>query len=110
MALTHTSYDWVISMRLDAFSDAPLPYARFTRSSVLYIPEDNDWGGINDQFCVGTPDVMTTYLNVFPTIDRWLQIPNYGPETILSQHLTSQRASVERFAFPYRLMNGKMFG
>lgn len=108
-ALTHTSYDWVISMRLDAFSLEPLPYARFQVPSVLYIPEDFDWGGVNDQFCIGTPDAMVTYMSVFPTIDRWLQVPNYGPEPILKWHLEAHDARVVRFPFQYRLINGKLY-
>jgi hypothetical protein len=110
MAVTQTHYDWVISVRLDALSDEPLPYDRFTRAAVLYIPEDNDWGGVNDQFCIGTLDAMASYMNVYPTIDRWLRTSDYGPETILRNHLEAEGAVVERFPFRYCLMNGKMFG
>ena len=92
----------------------------------IYIPQGNDWGGMNDQFAVGSYYSMESYMTLFDDVHNVLDhvtIPDldihenrnmprayyYGPEPGLKKHLELQGVLVHRFPFRYRLINGKVF-
>jgi hypothetical protein len=104
-------YDWVISTRLDTYNDALMDYSQFNRPNTLYIPEGYDWGGMNDQMAIGKIDTMDLYMSLADDIYVLMkEVIPYGPETLLSTYLAKYAEfSIERFAFPYRLLNGKFF-
>jgi hypothetical protein len=109
---TNTQYDFIISMRLDAYSDSKLDYSLFRRdvANILYIPLGYDWGGVNDQMAIGGMEAMEVYMNVYKEMGKWLSVPAFGPETILQNHLASYtKIVIERFPFKYRLINGKFY-
>ena len=134
--LSHTHYDMVLSLRLDIYHDQQLDYAMFNvwseglgaarpsttndrgpftpgvvlhKFNGIWIPEGNDWGGINDQMAVGDVEAMRIYMNVWTNIDPWISLPNFGPEIILGQHLAQHDVIVHRFQHAYRLINGKYY-
>lgn len=109
---THTTYDLVISMRLDAYSDDVLNYTEIMEGiseKDIYIPLGYDWGGVNDQMAIGEFSSMKAYMNVYQDIERWLMVSNFGPETLLKNYLDTQDVHIKRFPFRYRLINGKFY-
>ena len=64
----------VYRMRFDNNIKNPevLPTSPFEQETIA-IPNENDWGGINDQFAYGTSQAMKKYFNsfsVFPLLKR----------------------------------------
>lgn len=130
MINTNTWYDLVIHARIDAWYDESLNYHNLSLNDVgdrdIYIPQGNDWGGMNDQFAVGSYYSMESYMTLFDDVNNVLDhvtIPDldihenrnmprayyYGPEPGLKKHLELQGVLVHRFPFRYRLINGKVF-
>ena len=130
MINTDTWYDVVIHARIDAWYDESLNYSEFLQTCLgdrdIYIPQGNDWGGMNDQFAVGSYYSMESYMTLFDDVYNVLDhvtIPDldihenrnmprayyYGPEPGLKKHLELQGVLVHRFPFRYRLINGKVF-
>lgn len=119
MISTNTVYDIIVSLRLDAFNDEKLDFEQLIQQSklrneeaqqVVFIPEEHDWGGINDQLAFGNFESMQIYMSLYD--DIWTLMkeqPQFGPETILLGHLLKNDMCVYRFPFKYRLKNGKMF-
>jgi hypothetical protein len=112
-------YDLIISTRLDLWCYQCLDYTnvlnpdRMTFKDI-YVPESQDWGGLNDQMAVGTFYAMETYMTLYDNmkeiIER-LMITNgtYGPEPVLKTHMDMSAMRVHRFPLDYRLINGKMY-
>ena len=130
MINTDTWYDVIIHARIDAWYDESLNYSEFLQTCLgdrdIYIPQGNDWGGMNDQFAVGSYYSMESYMTLFDDVYNVLDhvtIPDldihenrnmprayyYGPEPGLKKHLELQGVLVHRFPFRYRLINGKVF-
>ena len=108
---TNTKYDLVISMRLDAYSDSVLDIVGPVQeeADVVYIPNGYDWGGVNDQMALGNIQSMKVYMNLYQDIETWIQVQNFGPETILKNYLDAHNMNIIRFDFKYRLINGKFY-
>lgn len=130
MIQTDTWYDVVIHARIDAWYDESLDYRAILQSGLddrsVFVPHGYDWGGLNDQFAVGSYYSMESYMTLLDDIYNVLDhvtIPDldihenrnmprayyYGPEPGLKKHLELQGVLVHRFPFRYRLINGKVF-
>jgi glycerophosphoryl diester phosphodiesterase len=95
-------FDVVIKSRFDMVSkDKLLPSP--LDSNTVYIPNCNDWGGINDQVAYGDMESMKKYCdvvnNIIPLCNSGV---NFHPETLLHEHLT-QCLGIKRFDFKYEL-------
>lgn len=104
---TQETYDIVISTRLDVFYDSPiyLDSFQFDTSTTVYIPEQYDYGGINDQLAIGKFDGMKIYMNVYDNIEYLLKLGvTVHPETILLHHLNIYQIQIQRFPLKYRII------
>ena len=113
MKETGTTYDLVISTRLDTYNDEKMDYQLFQclDENTILVPEGCDWGGLNDQMAIGRFDAMAKYLTLYDHIYEILdQLPvYYGPEPALLKHMQMQNLEIIRFPFRYRLINGKLY-
>lgn len=126
MIKTDTWYDLVIHARIDAWYDEPLIIPDIIGDRDVFVPNGYDWGGLNDQFAMGSYYSMESYMTLFDDVQNVLDhvtIPDleihenrnmprtyyYGPEPCLKKHLELQGILVHRFPFRYRLINGKVF-
>ena len=132
MINTNTWYDVVIHARIDTWYDEPLNYGALLnkdntiQDQEVFVPHGYDWGGLNDQFAVGSYYSMESYMSLYDDVQNVLDhvtIPDleihenrnmprayyYGPEPCLKKHLELQGVLVHRFTFRYRLINGKVF-
>jgi len=56
----------------------------------VYIPQESDWGGINDQFSFGSSKIMDMVCECYTFYEPCLKITKfYGPEVVFKQHLSS---------------------
>jgi hypothetical protein len=108
---TNTIYDMVISLRLDSLNEEPLDYGRMVLAeNTVYVPENYDWGGLNDQMAIGNVSSMAIYMMLFDDIWNLMRRqPAFGPETILLAHLLNNSIHISRFPFQYKLKNGKLW-
>ena len=97
-------FDCVIRMRFDSdFEGKILDVSKY--SDKIYIPEGEDWfGGINDQFALGSSESMDIYSNLINNLEA-IQDCDYHPEIILRNYLNKQNVKVERFDFSVRINN-----
>ena len=119
MVLNNIWYDLVISTRLDLWCYQLLDYTtlldptKMTHKDI-FVPEGQDWGGLNDQMAIGNFYAMEQYMTLYDhmkdIIER-VMITNgtYGPEPVLSTHVEMVGLKVHRFPLEYRLINGKMY-
>jgi hypothetical protein len=93
---TGTKYDIIISHRFDVFCFDKLDLELY--KSGLYIPDDKNGKGVNDQFALGSYESMEVYMNVIdnmiPYIDSGTE---FVSEAILGRHLRDYR--ILRFPF-----------
>jgi hypothetical protein len=92
----HTKYDLVIRCRFDT----RFQYFEIRENPGLYIPENNSFEGINDQFAYGDMSSMLYYCEVYSKLlgqisDRSSLKTLLNPEIILKEHLKNQ--TVVRF-------------
>jgi hypothetical protein len=106
---TGIEYDLVISSRSDLWFTSPipfesyLPFETFTCNGIC-IPENFDYGGINDQCAFGCLQDMKTYLNLYSEIIPLLEDGvKMHPETLLKAHLDKQQVNVHRCKTKYSI-------
>lgn len=100
-------YDIVIKYRADITSDSILDIYQLSPISenTVYIPEGNDFGGLNDQIAYGDLSSMEKYANVFQNIQL---ICNDGhrfhPETLVFRNLEREKVNVARVKYSWNLV------
>ena len=109
-------YDLVISTRLDTWCYEALNVSKYENISdnEIYIPNGNDWGGLNDQLALGNYYAMEKYMmlysNMNTILDRLKTITGYyGPEPMLKENVMLNDLVVHRFPLYYKLINGNMY-
>jgi hypothetical protein len=118
---TNNMYDFVFSIRLDAYNEEPLLFQQIMEEykfkenktnieNTVFVPNGWDWGGLNDQLAFGDIFSMETYMSLYDEIwELMKEQPRFGPETILLGYLIKKNIHIHRFNFQYKLKNGKMF-
>ncbi len=99
-------YDYIVRARTDVVINKVFNFDEYadTLANHLVMP-DNGWGdyGINDQFAVAKPHLMTIYADLFNYLDYYTTLPEPGifmhPETLLGVHLQRNNVPIERAAF-----------
>lgn len=104
------SFDLVFRLRFDNLYIFPLEPLETIDSSFLYLPAHDSWGGNNDRFAFGCPEIMDVYCNRFLHLADYL---NEGlfihPETLLASHLTRFRVPVRHTKVVHHLYrHGKL--
>ena len=91
-------FDRVIRMRFDSdFEGKELNLKKLPEC--LNIPKGEDWcGGVNDQFALGTSQLMDIYSDLYNNLTNMGAI-DYHPESILRDYLNSMQIKLNRFPF-----------
>lgn len=99
-------FDTVIKYRADLASATPLALpSSLLQPQTVYIPEVEDWGGVNDQIALGHRDSMKQYCDAIDNIIPMCQAGTlYHPETLLLAHLRTIHMCIQRFPFRYQLL------
>jgi hypothetical protein len=72
------------------------------RENTIYIPNCNDWGGLNDQIAYGNLNTMKLYSDLYNHLTTYNTVRCH-PETLLKYHVTTNKINIERFDFGYYL-------
>lgn len=100
-------YDIIIKYRADITSDSILDIYQLSpiEENTIYVPEGNDFGGINDQIAYGDLSSMEKYCNIFQNIPK---ICNDGhrfhPETLVFRNLEMEKVNVARVKYSWSLV------
>lgn len=109
------TYDYIVRIRSDLFilDDIENIIIKLNLSrDILYIPYGNDiydirhinyCDSINDQFAIGSIDVMNKYCNLFNYINEYYT-PDTCSEIVLAKYLKTNDIKIERFILNYKLV------
>lgn len=77
----------IVISRLDIRFTGKIDFSIVT-PGIVYIPEGQDYGGLNDQFAFGDYGAMMWYTRLYDHIDSyWESGVKFHPETLLAYHL-----------------------
>lgn len=105
-------YDYVIRCRTDLFFERKLTeedLSRVNDDSIL-IPSMLDFGGVNDQFAIGTTISMDKYASLHNRLDKYLFVDGlpHDPERLMKHHIESMNLTLNRFSFDYSIVKKSM--
>ena len=93
---TQTSYDLVVSCRLDLSMDAYSP--ELPLENTVYIPDGEDHTGINDRFAMGDLQTMKHYMNLYDNcaylLENGISVPH--PENLHLYNLLHCKINIQR--------------
>ena len=93
-------YDVVVKFRPDLLAQDIPDVTAPMEQECIYIPDGEDYNGINDRVAYGDMTAMQTYCNIYSKIDTTLRSdPSYRlhPETVLNWHLRGH--NIRRFQY-----------
>jgi len=104
--LNKLKFDKVIRMRFDSnFENKILDLTQL--NSELNIPNEEDWcGGINDQFAVGTSELMDVYCDMYNSFSLIRHVP-YHPESMFGEYLKIRQVNLDRFDFKVSITSNR---
>ena len=99
-------YDLILRYRTEICYTNPFKIPDVIKPNTVYIPNNYDWGGINDQIAYGDLKSMKTYTELYDNIINYNQNDNIRihPETLLKHHLQKNKVNIVRFEFNYSLI------
>lgn len=101
-------FDIIINYRSDILSSEFINFDKIENINfnTIYIPQGNDWGGVNDQMAFGNFDSMKKYCEIYKNIQKYNDNDNviFHPETLLKHHLKCSNVNIIRFYFKYVLV------
>jgi len=102
----NTHYDIVVSLRIDLYFNEKVLFSDIINENTVYIPAENNYGGINDQFAYGDFSSMKIYMNIYnnlPTLITLKGIP-FHPETVVCALLCYNNMNIVRFKLSYYIV------
>ena len=91
------TFDLVFRLRFDNLYVQSLESLSDLEPAALYVPAHDSWGGLNDRFAFGSPDVMDVYCNRFEYFQAYYEEGVFlHPETLLAHHLARYFVPVRR--------------
>ena len=111
----HINFDLVFRLRFDNLYVQSLESLTNLDCSAVYVPAHDSWGGINDRFAFGSPDLMEFYCNRFQFLQSYCKEEAFiHPETLLAHHLARYGVSVKHtrvvhHLYRHRTLNKAIF-
>jgi len=106
------NYDYVIRCRTDLKFERRLTEQDLecVNDGSILIPSMLDFGGVNDQFAIGTPTSMNKYASLHNRLDKYLFVDGlpYDPERLMKHHINSMNLELHRFRFDYSIVKKSM--
>jgi hypothetical protein len=104
--LNKLKFDKVIRMRFDSnFENKILDLTQL--NSDLCIPDEEDWcGGINDQFAVGSSELIDIYCDMYNSFSLVKHVP-YHPESMFGEYLKIRQVNLDRFNFKVSITSNR---
>jgi hypothetical protein len=96
--LVPRGYDVYVRIRPDIKFNGRLDFTQYDYTgNNIYIPEGNDYGGVNDQFAFGNYDVMKAYYSVYLNCHQlWEDGVEFHSEGMQQSNLNRQQINIVR--------------
>lgn len=107
MDATNKKYDYVVSVRIDLFFTSKFVFEEQSAPiNTIYIPEGNDYGGINDQVAYGSVDAMKKYSYIFDNLIELLErkLSVVHPESLHKANILYNDIIVKRTPLDYSII------
>jgi hypothetical protein len=113
------SYDLVFYLRPDVWffnelnmTDVHEALQRRDKEAVIYVPAFHSWGGVNDRFAFGRPEVMKIYGSRYLEVEKYMKSYPLHAETFLKHVLKSHNVTVKptNILFERVRSNGVLWG
>lgn len=100
--LVPRGYDIYCRIRTDIKFNGKLHFHEYDCSgNTIYIPDGNDYGGVNDQFAFGNYEVMKTYYSVYVNChELWNDGVEWHSEGMQLSNLQRNKINISRFGSP----------
>jgi hypothetical protein len=102
--ITNTSYDLIVSCRLDLYIEQYSPEKPLVNT--IYIPAGEDHMGINDRLAYGDFQTMKKYMNLYDNcvylLDRKLSLPH--PESLHLATILFYKLNIIRFSVRHEII------
>ena len=95
-------YDIYVRIRPDISFNGKINFADYDcTGKTIYIPQGNDFGGINDQFAFGNHEVMKIYYSIYQTHhDLWHEGKIFHSEGMQLANLNKHGVNIVRIGSP----------
>lgn len=91
------NFDLVITLRIDIVFYDKINFPNIEENTI-YIPEDYDFGGINDRWAYGAVSTMKKYNNIYLSMMELIErkISKVGPEALTLANLQLHKVNIKR--------------
>jgi len=90
-------YDVYVRIRPDLMFSGKINFDQYNYENKIYIPEGNDFWGVNDRFAFGSYEVMKKYYSVYVNhADLWDEGVTFHTETMQLANLKKQGVEIVR--------------
>lgn len=98
------NYDVIISLRVDIKINSQFCFQNVDENTI-YIPNNYDYGGINDQIAYGTINTMKKYMTIISNCPYLLEnsLSILHPETLTLANIVYNNLNIKRFRLDYHL-------
>lgn len=105
MKKTGTTYDVVVKFRADVSCNELFNIPQHIIPNTIYIPNGNNYRGINDQIAFGPMLPMTIYCSLYNHIPKYVYVEQaiFNPEFLLMFHINHNNINIMRFVYRYNL-------
>ena len=99
----NVTYDIVVSFRFELFFHHSFNFNQELDENTIYIPNHNDFTGINDQIAYGKADVMKKYNNINPIELLENGLSRLHPESLTIANLIMHGIQIKRVELDYQI-------
>lgn len=100
----NTIFDWVFRIRFDSKLNNDVLLKNLINDKI-YIPNECDYHGINDQFAFGNSFLMNEYSSVYLNINK-IKKSCYNPEIIMMENIKYKNLPIERININVEINGG----
>jgi hypothetical protein len=105
MKVTDTHYEGVVALRVDLSFGSPVQFSPIIENTI-YVPDGNDYYGLNDQFAYGSVDAMKKYMCMYSSskflLENRLSIPH--PESLNLANISYHHVDIVRFPLNHDIL------
>lgn len=108
---TGAKYDYVCMTRIDMNYQNTINWSNITPlENTIYVPDGNDYGGLNDRICIGNFKTIEKYSSIYINSLKFIQEAFESnnkimfPEIILDYHIKDLKIDIKRFPLQYNII------
>ena len=102
-------FDIILNYRADINSNDGIIELQKPENNEIYIPDGDDWGGINALIAYGNPEIMSIYCNIVNDLEQLCKDGIiFHPETLLKAYLEKNKINVKRFKYDIIRNNSRL--